>query len=107
MTHHGGEPLTLLLVLIFAALFFYWQCNPTKTRKYRRALADLFVAGRIKQLAKDKDIELDKEFEDFKAYLSNNEMYNQSLDNAIESDLQEELEEATRTFEIKKDPDKQ
>ena len=85
----------LLIVYVIVALI-----QGTKTRQYRKVLTDLFVAGRIRQLAADKKIEIADEYENFKAWNKKQQMYNiYNLDNAIEQELIEE----TGIEELKKD----
>lgn len=61
------------------------------SKHYRKVLKDLFVSGRIRQIAADKGINLSEEFESYKAFRKRRRITNQSLDDTIEEELQEEL----------------
>ena len=79
---------------IALVLFFVLQLlSPSRTKKYRRELADLYVAGRIKQIAKEDKIELADEFEGFKNWLKSRrlELESQGLDDTIEEELKEKI----------------
>jgi len=78
----------LLIIVVAHALF-----GPSKSRTYRKMMTDLFVAGRIKQLAKEKEIDIAEEYESFKKWLKKERIVNEELDTTIERDLQEKLSE--------------
>lgn len=61
------------------------------SKHYRKILKDLFVAGRIRQIAADKGINLSEEYESYKAFKKRRNIRNTSLDDSIEEDLQEEI----------------
>lgn len=79
--------LCVVLVLVVVIYFF----APSKSRRYRKMMADLFVVGRIKQLAKEKGIVLAKEFEEFKKWLKGLKLEEYSLDATIEEELKEDI----------------
>lgn len=64
-----------------------------KTRRYRRSLTDLYVAGKVRQIAKKDGIDIAEEYEVFKKYMKKHRIEDQSLDNTIEEDLQERITE--------------
>jgi len=81
----GG--LFVLLILILA-LF-----NVSKSKRYRKTLADLYVAGKIKQIAGKENINLTEEFKAFRQYVKKFKIDVEALDNTIERELQEKVEE--------------
>lgn len=75
------------------------------SKKYRTLLTNLFVAGRIRQLAKEKGISIAKEYKAFKTFYRRVKVDNQSLDTQIEEEIQHNLIKDTEDFleDIKED----
>ena len=65
----------------------------TKSKYYRQVLADLFVAAKIRQIAKDESIDLVEELESFKRFCKKQRIEEMSLDNTIEAELQDKITE--------------
>jgi len=86
----------------FMALFFFIAVivvivvllYPTKSKQYRRVLADLFVAGKIKKFAKEDDINLIEEEVNFNRWNKKERLRDFSLDNVVEVDLNERITES-------------
>lgn len=85
--------LAVAFVYVIVGLLILSAFTPRKTERYRKYLMDLYVSGRIKQLAKKDGVELDKEAKDFKYYLKFAEKYkSKDLDDRIESELMQKVE---------------
>jgi len=80
----------IILITILVLAFFF---TPSRTRRYRQELADLYVAAKIKEIAAKEKLDLAAEFEDFKKWKKNKMMEELSLDRAIEEDLKEKIGE--------------
>ena len=97
MTHYndGGAALVALLFILFFVIILVLIAiySPSRSKRYRKMMTDLFVAGRIKQLAKEKEIDIAEEYESFKKWLKKERIVNEELDTTIERDLQEKLSE--------------
>jgi len=77
--------------LIIVVVFLMVSLIPSKTKKYRREITDMYVAGRIRQLAKKDSIDLEEEYKVFKQYYKKHRIETQALDNTIEETLQNEI----------------
>ena len=64
-----------------------------RTQKYRKELTDLYVAGKIKQLAEKDGINLEAQYELFKKWQRLRKREDKELDNAIEEDIKEKIGE--------------
>lgn len=64
-----------------------------KTKSYREELSDLYVAGKIRQLAEEAKINLEEEYELFKRWRRLRRSEDRELDRVIEEDLKEKLTE--------------
>ncbi len=81
----------MLLGIILGALGMWFILVSNKSRHYRRVITDLFVVGRIRQIAEDKDIDLAVELEDYRAFMKKRGISSMSLDATIEEELQHEI----------------
>ena len=80
-----------LFILLIFAIMLSIIFSVSKSKRYRKFLADMFVAGRIKQLAEDKGIDISEECEEFKRFLKKQRLDCQDLDNVVEEELKEEI----------------
>ncbi len=64
-----------------------------KSKKYRQFLADMFVAGKIRQYAENDKINLDDENMNFMNWSKKKRNEMLSLDSSIEADLQDRITE--------------
>lgn len=91
---------SLSLLLIFVVLFLIVMIvfSTRRSKAYRRETADLYVAGRIKQLAQKDGIDLAKELEDFKRWSKNRKIESRdyNLDDTIEEELIERVNEPVK-----------
>jgi len=75
----------------------------SKTREYRKEITDMYVAGKVRQLAEKDNINIDDEYQKFKLYYKKKRIKVQPLDNTIEEDIQEKIiEDANKETENKK-----
>jgi hypothetical protein len=66
-------------------------CRPPRTRRYRRELVDLYVSGKIRQLADKDKIDLEEEYKIFRKYTKKRTAEEQPLDNTIEMEMQDKI----------------
>lgn len=97
-----------LILIVFLLHFISKVFLPTESRKYRQILGDLFVAGKIKLLAKEDNIDIAEEFEDYKSFWKKGAMLSsENLDDAIELDLIDRIsEEVLKSKKAKDKKDK-
>ena len=76
----------VILSFLLLAVFI-----PRRSYTYRKVLADLYIAGRIRQLATEDKIDLTIENELFKKYCKKQRIEEQDLDNTIEEDMQDRI----------------
>lgn len=87
----SGEAVAAGIFLCLLALIVLILVIPRKSYSYRKVLTDLYVAGRIRQLATEDKIDLTIENELFKKYCKKQRIEEQELDKTIEEDLQERI----------------
>ena len=69
---------------------------PRRTKRYRKCLTDLYVAGRIRQIAAKDNISFSDEFENYKKFIKNQKMEDWDLDVTIEEELKDKIIEAEK-----------
>lgn len=77
--------------------------QPTKSKRYRRVLADLYVAGKIKKFAIEDGITLADEELDFHKWDKKQRLTDTSLDNVVESELNERISDSVLKKILKKE----
>lgn len=95
MVYEGEGIAILLLGIILGCLILggIIIARIRRTKNYRNVLTDLFVAGKLKQLAEKHKIDLDKEFIDFIKWEKKHKKYEYSIDAVIEAEIKEQLDE--------------
>ena len=78
--------------IVFAGILFIILGN-RRTKRYRKDLTNLYVAGRIRQIAEKDNINISDEYEVFKKYLKKNRMEDWDLDVSIEEELKDKIGE--------------
>lgn len=63
-----------------------------KTKIYREDLTNLYVAGKIKQIAGKDSIDLDKELKDFRIFEKKMNCSLKDLDNVVEDEMKEKIQ---------------
>ena len=88
-----GLLLGLVLGLALATmLFIVYHGFGRRTKDYRKDLTNLYVAGKIRQIADNNDINISEEYEMFKKYVKKRKMEDWDLDVTIEEELKEEID---------------
>jgi hypothetical protein len=82
----------LAVALIFGLVLLRIASIPSKTNKYRRKLVDLYIAGKVRILAKKESIDLDEEYKVFQKYQKEKFLDEDGarLDEVIEQEVSEE-----------------
>lgn len=92
-----------MVVLGIIFLVGFMACiDQRKTQKYRKELTDLYVAGRIRQIAEKDKIDLNAEYETYKKWRRLRRREDKDLDNAIEDELIEKIGEDEKPIKEKK-----
>jgi hypothetical protein len=81
----------LFIGILIGLLLGYGLSKASGSSDYRKLLTNLFVAGKIRKLASEKNISLAKEYKVFKSFAKRNKASQLSLDNQIEEELKNEL----------------
>jgi len=76
------------IILLIVVIFFLFY---RRSYEYRRVISDMYVVGKIKQIATEDKINLSDEFESFKKWVKNQKMEDDELHNTIEKELQERV----------------
>ena len=92
--------LTFFAVIIYALCF-----APSRSKVYRQDLSNMYVIGKIKQIAKKEGIDLNVEFAEFAKVTKNKKIDLEALDMTVERELQEKLADKVLTNKGKA-PDK-
>jgi len=81
--------LALIIILVIVIFDFF---GPSKTRKYRQRIVDLYVSAKTRKFAKEEQLDLDEEY---KLFLKSDKKYRREsmkFDDALEDELKEKLE---------------
>jgi len=90
--------LGIALLIVLLSLVF----GPSKSRTYRKFLVDMYVAAKVKHLAKKDNLDLAVEAIDFKLWRKKEKLTetNMGLDNSVEEELKEKLAEGVTKKEV-------
>ena len=91
-----GGMIVLLAGFFFMLIVLGLLFGLSKSRRYRKLITDLYVAGKIKQISKKEGIDLAQEMKDFRSVVKKWRMETQPLDNTIEEELQEKVTEGSK-----------
>ena len=86
-------PVLFFLAVVLLVVFLRDTFRPSKSKEYRQSLADMYVVGKIKQIAKKDGLDLSAEFLDFSKVMKNKKIDYEALDSTIERELQEKITE--------------
>lgn len=83
----------LVGIILISALILM---RKRKTKQYRIELADMYIAGRIKQIASEDKVNLDEEYENFKRWDKQKRMLSSDFkyDDIVEEELKEKVSES-------------
>lgn len=90
---HVFDVVIFLVALVLVFLILSHVFSKRKSKEYRQLLADMYVSGKIKKIAKEDEIDLVLEEESFRRWLKKQRLEELELDVAIEEQLKEQLEE--------------
>lgn len=79
------------ILLLVIALVILSLATPSKTNKHRKKLVDMYVAATVRKLAKEEGLDLEAEYKLFIKESKREKLYEKSLDNTIEDELQEKV----------------
>lgn len=93
MTYGGADfaVVIIAMAILFVVVWILCTLELTKSQKYRKFLADMYVAGKIRQYATKDNLDLATEFESFKNWRKKGRIMYESLDNTVEIELQERI----------------
>lgn len=84
----------LAIFMLFYVVAWTLNCAYPKSKKYRELITDMYVVGRIKQFAKEDNIDLNQEIIDYAKLVKKMNLSNKSLDKVIENELSEKIAES-------------
>ncbi|MCK9429506.1 MAG: hypothetical protein M0R17_05840 [Candidatus Omnitrophica bacterium] len=84
----------ILLWLIASGVSAMWKkaTEKKKTKDYREDLTNLYVAGKIKNIAEKDNVDLDKELKEFRKFEKLMNCKYKELDNVIEEEMKESIQ---------------
>ncbi len=81
-----GFFLILIIIMVISEAL-----KPRKSQSYRKLLTDMYVSGKIKQLAKKEDINLANEEKNFNLWCKKKRLDYLDLDRTIEEEMKEKI----------------
>lgn len=87
----------VLLVLFIFAFAVIDRISPSKSKQYRQDLSNMYVVGKIKQIAKKDGLNLNEEFLEFAKATKNKKIDFEALDVTVERELQEKIADGKKT----------
>jgi biopolymer transport protein ExbB/TolQ len=87
------QSLVSLAVIFAIILGVITIIKGSRSYRYRRELTNLYVAGKIRNIAKDDKVDLVVEYESFKKWLEKQRLEGKGLDHTAEEELKEKISE--------------
>jgi len=86
------EIMGFMTLLIIAGLFINFF-ETRRTKQYRVALSDMYVAAKIRQIASKEDIDLGKEYTEYKSWTKKAKLDSgyYGFDDVVEKELKEKV----------------
>lgn len=81
--------LTITILLCFLDAWI----KGSKTRQYRKKLADMYVSGKIRQIATKDKIDINDELRQFILFTKHEKKFMQDLDDSIEMEMRSKIDE--------------
>ena len=78
-------------ILIVIVLFGIQFLQKMRTKLYRKDISNLYVAGKIRQIADKNGISIAEEYDAYKRWIRKGRIEDQNFDDTIEEDLQEQV----------------
>lgn len=88
----GVVAVLVCLVVMFNKLINK-SCINSPSEEYRNLLSDMYVVGRVKQIAEEDKIDLSSELKKFRSITEKNKANLRSIDEVIEMELKEKIQE--------------
>ena len=90
--------LKLVFICFIAILCISWIFGSRKTQDYRKSLSDLYVAAKIRFLAKQDNLSIEDEYKNYKKWTKKKKLEenNYDLDDTIEEGLKEKLNQPVK-----------
>lgn len=79
------------IAFVVAIFIFNMVLFGSKSMQHRKTLTNLYVAGKIRQLAKKDDIDLGNENKELLKTIKEQRKHNKELDEIVELELQEKI----------------
>lgn len=99
---YNMAPLFFFLGLIILLAFLKVLVQPRKSVEYRRLLTDMYVSGKVKQIASKEGVNLIDEMKEFTRFIKKTGLNEKAFDNTLEDELQEKMiDEFEKTKEKK------
>lgn|SRR3990167_6769450 len=92
------QSLISLAIILILICFIQSAFRGSETRQYRKKLTDMYVAGKIRQLAKAENIIIEDELKEYIKLTKHEKKFMQDLDDSIEMDMKTKLEEESRVI---------
>ena len=88
----SGIDLLIGVCLGYVLCYFLFKLD-SKTKGYRKDVTNLYVAGKVRQIADKDGINISDEYEMYKKFLKKKNMEEWDLDVSIEEDLKDKIVE--------------
>ena len=91
-----------VIVLFFFGLMVLILFDKRKTQKYRKYIADLYVAAKIRFFTKEDNLDLVAEEKTFKSWNKKQSGVDRDVDSSVAAELKERIENSTDNIKVKK-----
>ena len=88
----GVFSLVIVLVIILVGISIF---GLRKSQSYRKHIADMYVAAKIKFFAEEDGLDLVAEEKCFKSWIKKQSMYDKDVDSAVAEELKERIAESS------------
>jgi len=96
MTQSSSYALIIALVIILGlGLFLSSLFSKSKSKEYRTLLSDMFVAGKVRKIADEEEIDLEVEYSRFKKWEKKSRMIGSDIDKTVEVNLRDKITEVS------------
>ena len=85
----------IVVVAVFAIIVsvMSWIAKSAKSKEYRTLISDMFVAGKVRQIADEEKVDLDTEMKRFRRWQKKDYLKGTELDAAIAVNLRDKITE--------------
>ena len=92
ISYISNETVRLALCIILISIALGYIFRKSSSEKHRELVTDLYVVGKIRQFAKEDNINLDEEMKELRRIEKLEKMNLKSLDNVVEDELKEKIQ---------------